>query len=245
MKLNDSPLLSHEDIARISAITSSMYKKGAFVFQAGTPGKNIYLLNKGRIKLYRLSPTGKEITQWFCFPGEVFGLAELPSNKQRSIYAQCCENCEVTTIPLNQFKNLLATSPEIAIQVIEQLSLRLKIVGNTLLNVTADDSRSRIIKLLIRLSKRFGVECNNGILIDVVLTHKELADMVGTCRQTVTTMIGDLKRDGYIEYVNHLIVIHSMSAFEALTIPGQTNAPIVNKGPVQYTNPGSDRGLNI
>jgi len=58
-------------------------------------------------------------------------------------------------------------------------------------------------------------------------------------------MIGELKRGGYIECVNHLIVIRSMSAFEALTLPGQTNEHIVNKAPAQYIDPGSDRGLNI
>ncbi len=81
-----------------------------------------------------------------------------------------------------------------------------------------------------------GASYFSGILIDVVFTHKELADMIGSCRQTVTTIIGELKRGGYIECVNHLIVIRSISALEALTKPGQTNASIVNKVPTQHSN---------
>ncbi|MFV1993544.1 MAG: Crp/Fnr family transcriptional regulator [Acidiferrobacterales bacterium] len=217
MELNNTALLSHKKITScIPGSKITQYQKGDFVFQAGAPGKNIYLLNKGRIKLYRLAPAGKKVTQWFCFPGEVFGLAELPSKKERTIYAQCCESCEVTEIPLKQFRDLLSSSPDIALQVIEQLTMRLKIVGDTLLNFTADDSRSRIIKLLVRLNTRFGVSRNNGRLIDIALTHKELADMIGSCRQTVTTILGDLKREGKIELINHRIGFRSPAALEAL-----------------------------
>lgn len=217
MELNNTALLSHQKVnSSIPDSKITQFQKGDFVFQAGAPGKNIYLLNKGRIKLYRLAPAGKKVTQWFCFPGEVFGLAELPSKKERTIYAQCCESCEVSEIPLNKFKELLSSSPDIALQVIEQLSMRLKIVGDTLLNFTADDSRSRIIKLLVRLNTRFGVTRNNMRLIDVALTHKELADMIGSCRQTVTTVLGDLKREGKIEFVNHRISFRSPAVLEVL-----------------------------
>ena len=230
MELEEPTLLCASDISKINLLfNSSKYRKGDYIFQAGASGDNIYLLNTGRIKLYRLSSSGKEITQWFCFPGEIFGLAELSSTKQRRIYAQCCEGCEVTTIPLTHFKSLLADSPEIAFQIVMQLSLRLKIVGDTLLNFATDDSRSRMIKLLIRLNMRFGKQYNSGSLIDIKLTHKEIADMIGSCRQTVTTLLGDLKRDGYLEFINHRIHIYSIQALEALLEPSHNNLKLEHR----------------
>jgi len=230
MELKEPTLLSKDDISQINFLfNSSAFDKDEYIFQAGTACNNIYLLNTGRIKLYRLSSSGKEIIQWFCFPGEIFGLAELSSSKQRRIYAQCCEECEVTTIPLAHFKSLLANSPEIAYQIVMQLSLRLKIVGDTLLNFATDNTRSRIIKLLIRLNMRFGKQYNNGSLIDITLTHKEIADMIGSCRQTVTSLMGDLKRDGYLELINHRIHIYSVQALEALLNSPHNNLKFENK----------------
>ncbi|MBN4080259.1 Crp/Fnr family transcriptional regulator [Beggiatoa alba] len=193
-----------------------LYNKHDFVFQAGTLKKNFHLLLSGRVKLYRVSSLGREVTQWFCFPGEAFGLAELAHKNQQSIYAQCCEQSEVLAIPLNQFNHFIKNSPEIAVQIIEQLSVRLKITGDTLLNFTSDDIKTRLVKLLTRLNMRFGTEYNNGILINVILTHKEIANMIGACRQSVTTALGELKTAGYLKIINHHFFIPSMLAFEKL-----------------------------
>lgn len=193
------------------------FNKGEYVFQAGASKKNFFLLISGRVKLYRVSSLGREVTQWFCFPGEAFGLSELQTKNQQSIYAQCCEQSEVLAIPINQFSRFIKQSPDIALQIIEQLSLRLKIAGDTLLNVTSDDVKTRLIKLISRLNARFGIEYQKGILIDVVLTHKEIADMIGACRQTVTTALGELKESGDITTIDHQFFIPSMKAFEHLT----------------------------
>jgi len=197
--------------------TSHTFKKGDYVFQAGTKKRNFYLLINGRVKLYRVSDLGKEVTQWFCFPGEAFGLSELQSSNQKTIYAQCSENSEVLSIPLNQFSRFLKHSPDIALQIIEQLSVRLKIAGDTLLNITSDDVRTRLIKLLARLNMRFGVKHKNGNLINITLTHKEIADMIGACRQSVTTALGELKDEGYIQILNHQFLIPEIKNLETLT----------------------------
>ena len=211
IRLNDKSL---QEIKTYSSLHT--YKKDAFVFQAGTVKKHFFLLLNGRIKLFRVSPAGKEVTQWFCFPGEAFGLSELQATDQQTIYAQCCEKSEVLAIPLNKFNHFIKQSPDIALQIIEQLSMRLKIAGDTLLNFTSDDVKTRLIKLLMRLNMRFGVSYQKGVLIDVILTHKEIADMIGTCRQTVTTALGELKDSGDIKIIDHHFYIPSPSKFEKL-----------------------------
>lgn len=215
-----SPLISldKEILSRFkSQSTSLILNKGDFVFQASTHKKYFYILLSGRVKLCRVSSAGREVTQWFCFPGEIFGLAELPRSNHQTIYAQCCEKSEILAIPLSQFNNFIKHSPENAIKIIEQLSVRLKIVGESLLNFTSDDVKTRLIKLLTRLNMRFGISHENGILISVTLTHKEMSDMIGACRQSVTTALGELKTDGYIELINSNLFIPSIEKFEKLT----------------------------
>jgi len=192
------------------------FDKGDFVFQAGSIKNNFYILVSGRVKLYRVSPLGKEVTQWFCFPGEAFGLSELQANK-KTIYAQCSEPSEVISISLTYFKNFLKQHPDIAQQIIEQLSVRLKVAGDTLLNFTSDDVKTRLIKLVDRLNMRFGIKYEKGVLIDVPLTHKEIADMIGACRQSVTTALGELKESGDIQIMGHKFFIPSLKIFEQLT----------------------------
>lgn len=183
----------------------------------------------GRVKLYRMSSHGREVTQWFCFPGEAFGLSELQSDNQQSVNAFCCEKSEVLSIPLNQFSRFIKQSPEISLQIIKQLSMRLKVVGDTLLNYTSDDVKTRLIKLLIRLNMRYGVEYRNGMLINVILTHKEISDMIGACRQTVTSTLGELKESGDIKVIDQHFFIPSPHTFEMLT--ESTNYKLTNKLP--------------
>ncbi len=178
---------------------------------------------RGRVKLYRVSSHGNEVTQWFCFPGEAFGLSELQSINKQTIYAQCCEHSEVLAIPLSKFTTFIKQSPDIALKIIEQLSVRLKIAGDTLLNMASDDVKTRLIKLIMRLNMRFGIEYREGILINVSLTHKEIADMIGTCRQTVTTALGELKKSGYIKIIDHYFFITSPDDFERLAESGNSN----------------------
>jgi CRP/FNR family transcriptional regulator len=145
---------------------------------------------------------------WFCFPGEVFGLAEASRGGPRDVYAQVCSDAVVHRIPRQQFSQFVEARPRVALQVIDLLSCRLRVLGDILTNLATDDATSRIIKLLLRLCSRYG-QMNTGcsvlgggdgaICLDIPLTHQEMADMLGTSRQTVSTVIGELKKAGALK----------------------------------------------
>ena len=84
------------------------------------------------------------------------------------------------------------------------------------MDVTSSDVTSRVIRLLYRLGGLYGKSVNNGLRIDLVITHQEMADMIGTSRQTVTTVLGDLKRKGLIETEQRMIVIRDMDLMQCL-----------------------------
>lgn len=185
-----------------------------FVFKAGSPGQNVYLLTRGRVKIFGLSPLGKSVLLWFCFPGEVFGLAEVPRGGPREVYAQAGSECEVASLSQQEFKRFIAAHPTVAMLVIELLACRLRVLGDMLLNLTADDVTTRVIKLLTRLSARYGKRMQGNIQLDIQLTHQEIADMVGTTRQTVTAVLGGLRRKGLVRVENHCICIQSEELLE-------------------------------
>lgn len=111
----------------------------------------------------------------------------------------------VQRIPRQSFSKFLSERPSVALQVIELLSCRLRALGETLTNLAADDVSSRIVKLLLRLCARYGQvnphcrlleqQGKASICLDIPLTHQEIADMLGTSRQTVSAVIGELKKN--------------------------------------------------
>lgn len=183
------------------------FKKHDLIFQAGSPGDNVYLLATGRAKIYQLSPNGKEVILWFCFPGELFGMAEVCRQGRREVYARACSDTEIIKIRQDKFKLFLSQNPDAAMLTIDILSCRMRILGDMLLNLTSEDVMSRLLKLLTRLCAQYGKNRGENMLLDIPLTHQEIADMIGASRQTVSTAISDLRRRGLIDIDHHCIQV--------------------------------------
>ncbi|MGD8999261.1 MAG: Crp/Fnr family transcriptional regulator [Granulosicoccaceae bacterium] len=196
--------------------TVSEYKKGNYVFQKGDPGDNVYILASGRAKISQLSSTGKEMILWFCLSGEIFGLAELPRAGQREVFAQVCSDAVVYSFRREDFNRFLLEHPQAAMQIIDLLSCRMRVLGHMWMTLAADDVASRIIKLILRLGARLSNNQSTGMRFEFPLTHQEIADMIGSSRQTVTTVLGELKRKGVIKMEQHHICIESTAALESM-----------------------------
>ena len=183
------------------------YAKGDFIFRAGSPAEHVYLLIDGRVKIFELSSLGREVILWFCFNGEIFGLAETPRGTPREVYAMACTATRVYAIKNRDFRDFLGTNPKAAMLVIDLLSCRMRGLGSMLLNVSSEDVATRVIKLLTRLGAAYGLKKERHLELGISLTHQELADMIGTTRQSVSTVMGELRRQGLVEMRDHRIVL--------------------------------------
>ena len=193
------------------------YPKGDFIFHAGSAGSHVYFLRQGRVKIYQLSPVGREVILWFCFTGEMFGLAEVGRGEERVVNAQACEDSETLCIPKEQFNAFLESHPKIALLIMHVLSCRLRVLGEVLVNLASDDVNTRLAKLILRLGARYGKRVGTEIHLDIHLTHQEMADMIGATRQTVTSALGHLKRQGILSMGNRRILIESEELLNELT----------------------------
>lgn len=209
--------LPQEDKAELESIARlKSFEKNDYIFRAASPGNNVYILSKGRVKIYQLSPSGRKIILWFCFPGEMFGMAEAARNWPREVYAQACTGTEVLSIDEKKFKNFLSTHPESAMMTIDVLACRLRVLGEMLLNVSADNVTTRLIKLITRLSALYGKRQDQALYLDIPLTHQEIADMIGTSRQTVTTELGILQKRGLVRMESHCLHIQNPQSLAGL-----------------------------
>lgn len=198
------------DRRQLRAISQErLLSKGEVLFSAGDPGEYVFLLQSGRIKIHQLSGTGREVILWFCLPGEIFGLAEVAQGGGREVCAEACEASQVLVLTQDQFKGFITSHPQAALLSIQAMASRLRVLGHVLVNLVSDDVNTRIAKLLLRLSARYGQRVGQYVHLSIRLTHQEIADMVGTTRQTVTSVLADFRRRGVLRMDNRRILIES------------------------------------
>ena len=173
----------------LARATRRPLRKGAFVYRIGDLSDAVYLLLAGRMKTYKIAPSGREVILWFGFPGEVFGLVETPQHKGRMVSVQACEASEVAEISSAKFREFLAARPHVSQLVIQIVASRLGMLANRLVYLMADNAEARIAKLLVDLAARYH-DPKDGAEYPIGLTHQEIADITGVRRQTATRILG-------------------------------------------------------
>lgn len=191
--------------------------KGEFAFRVGDRSKGVYFLLSGRLKFFRLASNGREVILWFCFPGEVFGMAEVHDTKGRRVHVQACEESQVAIVPEAAFNQYLDQHPGASRLCRRVLGARLGILANVLVNLVVDDAHTRIAKLILHLGARFGVRRGEEIYLQIPLTHQEIANMTGVNRQTASRILGEFRRKGLLSINNRRIHIESEGKLAGLT----------------------------
>lgn len=202
--------LSEEETVDLLKVSRRIdFKSRDQVFCAGDRSNNVFIVAAGCIRLFQVSPTGKEMILWFSFPGEIFGIAELWSGSDREIYAVANEVSLVYSIRRSEFAEFMGTHPEAAMRVIGILSARVRALGHALVGLATDNVETRIARLLMRFAEvSSGTLCSDGLMdgelcVNVRLTHQDIANLIGASRQTVTSSLTNLRKRGIVRMVNH------------------------------------------
>lgn len=197
----------------VKAARTRRIARGASVFEAGDAAGEIFVVGSGCIKLYQHAPSGKEIILWFAFPGEIFGVAESVRGVPREICAAGKIASEILSVGRRDFVEFLRRHPEAALRAIGILSARIRTLGSSLVELTSDDVETRLARLLLRFTAgSLGPPCSvarrpGEVCMNVDLTRSDMANLVGASRQTVTTMLARLQRNGVVRSVGrHLHV---------------------------------------
>jgi len=183
------------------------------LFRAGDRSDDVYIVASGCIRLFQVSPMGKETILWFSFAGEIFGMAEVWRGKDRQLYAVANEATQVYSIRRSDFTGFLGTHPEAAMKAISILSARVRTLGHVLVGLASDNVETRIARLLVRFAAvSSGIRCCAGsnqdeMCVNVRLTHQDIANLIGASRQTVTTTLAQLRKRGAVRIINHHIHI--------------------------------------
>lgn len=195
--------------------------KSDTLFASDDPVDTVYLLLRGRVKVYCLAPDGKELILWFCHPGDLFGVAGT-ADALRGTCARACTPTEILAIPREHFRNFLLHYPAAALEVLDALSQRIRTLSDTVQNLATTSVTGRVASLLQRLGVDRSLCVGDVACQDIPLTHQDIADMVGCCRQSVSETLGELKRIGAITCGrNRLRVIDNAALNAAATAQSQ------------------------
>jgi CRP-like cAMP-binding protein len=166
------------------------------LYHSGDPADHVYLLIEGRVKIYRKSPSGRRVTLAVLQPGEVFGeLNVYPVYEQE---AEALEPSTIYRLRTQDFRALLASKPELALQVMRRLGRRKRLLERKIASLVFKDVPTRLAETLLELAEELGQPCAHGFALDLVLTQQELADLIGATRQIVNATLKQWQQQGMI-----------------------------------------------
>lgn len=180
-----------EELNRIT--TMSTVQKGRVFYRPEEPGEVLFILKEGRVQLYRISPEGKKLVITTLGEHTLFGEMALLGAKMHNTFAEAVEDCLICVMSRTDLERLILNKPQVALRLLEITGKRLREAEERLESMAFKGIPARLASLLLRLSDEQGSDEVTG------LTHQDLAESVGTYRETATQVLNDLKSQGLIE----------------------------------------------
>jgi len=201
--------LSEADMQAIGHATSMTHcVRGQLILSPDDPPDRIHILKKGRVRVYRTTPDGKQLTLDIHEKGTILGdMGLLGQDRIPEAYAEAIDDGVICTITPDELRKLIERYPIIGINIIRYLSGRLQAAERELEAMAYQRVDQRLARKLIDLGARFGIDSPRGTIIGARLTQQELAEMVGTTRETLAHTLGDFRRQGLLDTQKHQVVI--------------------------------------
>jgi CRP/FNR family transcriptional regulator len=198
---------------------TTAYPKGAVLFVEGQAPRGVFILCHGRVKLSICSSDGKTLILKIAEPGELLGLSATVSGKPYELTAETQEPCQVNFVKRDDFLRFLREHNEVCLRVAEQLSEKYNTACHEIRSLGLSHSAAeKLAELLLEWSSKNGGSRPSD-RIKLTLTHEEIAQMIGTSRETVTRLFADFKKQQLIQLKGSTLVIRNRAALEALINP--------------------------
>ena len=185
-------LTSHE-LAEIDRVTAmSTCRRGKVFYTPGETGEVLFILKRGRVSLYRINQDGKKLVTASIGPGSVFGEMSFVGQGMHDTFAEAAEECTLCVMSRPDVEHLLLSKPRVALRFMELMASRLREVETRMENVAFKSVPARLAAFLLELAGDDGDQIAG-------VSHQDLADMVGTYRETVTRILNEFRSAGYID----------------------------------------------
>lgn len=196
---------------------TSLYPKGSVLFVEGEEPRGVFILCSGRAKLTTSSSEGRTLIVKLAEPGEVLGASATILGRPYEVSAETLEPSQLNFVKRDDFLRFLGAHADACMHTAQQLSEKYQSAQREIRSLgLAQSTSEKLGKLLLDWCTLHGEVTPKGTRIKVLLTHEEVAQMIGTTRETVTRLLSDFKRKGMIEVKGSTIVILKKAELEAL-----------------------------
>ena len=191
--------------------TFHYFKKNEYVYFEDEPSKYIYLIASGRVKIGSYKEDGTEAIKAILGAGEIFGELALAGEERRQDYAQALDD-NTTVCPMNiqDMQELMANNQPLNLKIIKLIGIRIKKLERRIDSLIFKDAKTRIIEFLREMALEKGKKVGFEVMFRNYLTHKDIASLTGTSRQTVTTVLNELKEKNLINFDRRRFLIRDL-----------------------------------
>lgn len=210
--------LSDVDLQKIADITlERTCKRNTILFMEGEPGDAFYYVKSGKVKVFRVYEDGKEHIIHILGAGEVFGEVTLFTGVPYPASASIYEDAIIGIIKNSDLERVVRSNPELSLTLIKILAEKLVLSQHKIRNLTFNDVYARIASQILKFSDELGVKTEKGIRVDMDFSRQDLADMVGTTRETASRVISRFKKEKSIIEDNDRITVINKEKLKAWT----------------------------
>jgi CRP-like cAMP-binding protein len=200
--------LSGQEIEDLAGQLSYVHlEKGELFYGPEDQTEKLFLLQKGKVRMFRTTPDGREFTLAVVESGTVFGEMALTVQQLEGAYAQAMEASDAAYMLHQHLERLVLEKPEVGLKIMQVLSERLRRYETRLEDVAMKDVHSRLASIIVLLTESEGVRTGTGYRIPSHYTHERLGTMIGTKRAAVTRAFGVLQDEGVVELRRRLIYV--------------------------------------
>jgi len=213
--LRKTPLfatLSESELAALRRrVSSRKYARGETLFSEGDACRGLFVVARGKIRIFKASPSGREQVLSIEGPGSSF--AELPvfDGGNYPASAAAFEDAEVLFISRKDFQDFCREHPEVGLKVIAVVGARLRRLVGIIEDLSFTTVRQRLIALILRLAQSSSSRSPEGVHVELSKSQQDLAAELGTVRELISRNLGRLQAEGYLDVAGRSIIIKDLA----------------------------------
>lgn len=192
--------------------TQKHFKKGSYIYLPEEHADKVYFLTEGRVKIGNYGNSGKEITKAILNPGEIFGELSLIGQTERRDFAYAMEKTSCCVLSVEDMKMLMKDHGALNLFMMKIMGSRVLQMEQRLESLVFKDSRTRIIEFLLELATKRGQRVGYEVVVRKFITHQEIANITATSRQTVTTLLNELRKKNLLTFDRRRLLIRDLEA---------------------------------
>jgi len=187
------------------------FDKGSYIYFVGDPSDYVYLVKQGRVKISSYADDGKEIVKTILNAGEIFGELAITGENKRKDFAQVLDaRTIICPLSIRDMRNLMEDDQELSFKIFKLIGFRMRKLERRLELLISKDARTRVVEFIKDMAQERGEKVGLEVMIKSHLKHQDIASLTGTSRQTVTTIMNDLKEKNLISFDRRRILIRDL-----------------------------------